>query len=446
MELTPPLARALIRSLARGTAVPGGAMYIHVGGEQWLAAQRETLAELAEDGHAETKFVRGAYGAGKSHFLSIVQEMARASGWMSSHVECKVDGVQIDRFETLYPNVVSKLSCDELARRRFRAPDEPDIDPCRFLLEQWALEQLKRSGVRPDAAIRPFEAENRLFGRLEETLLRTSLSSDFTRALCAYARAYFAKDGETVSAVVRWLKGGPDVLTFPGEYLVKPSTAANRQAAAVNRVKPIGRGTATEVMRGLLWLVRAAGFKGLVLCIDEVEELAKLGNQKRMDQALQALREYVDHAGGEGGFRYLCLYLAATPEMFEGEKYFPRYDALATRISKVSDEINWRAPVIDIDRTPLGEEELVRMATKISAVYQVGYPDSAQPLNDETLVRKFVKSVLGNRTRTAKPRLLARVIVDHLERSRQRGIVQGAPDVEALVDHAVAAIRKEAES
>src|ERR1041385_1996967 len=130
MELTPGLARALIRSLAPGTAIPNGAVHIHVGGEDWLTAQRETLTEIAEDGHAETKFVRGAYGAGKSHFLSIVQEVARTAGWMTAHVECKVDGVQIDRFETLYPKVVGKLSSTELIERRFTSPDEPDVDPC----------------------------------------------------------------------------------------------------------------------------------------------------------------------------------------------------------------------------------------------------------------------------------------------------------------------------
>jgi hypothetical protein len=49
-------------------------------------------------------------------------------------------------------------------------------------------------------------------------------------------------------------------------------------------LRAIGRGTAHDVMRGLLWLIRAAGYSGLVLCIDEVEELAKLGTRKRRDQ------------------------------------------------------------------------------------------------------------------------------------------------------------------
>jgi hypothetical protein len=105
-----------------------------------------------------------------------------------------------------------------------------------------------------------------------------------------------------------------------------------------------------------------------VLCIDEIEELSKLGTQKRRDQALQALRDFVDSAGGELGFQHLCMYLAATPDMFESPNYFPRYDALSTRIQPVSDHINWRAPIIDLDRTPLSlaELETLSMCSRIS--------------------------------------------------------------------------------
>ena len=46
-------------------------------------------------------------------------------------------------------------------------------------------------------------------------------------------------------------------------------------------------------------------------------------------------------AGGDGGYRFLCIYLAATPDMFEGPpEYFPRYDALQTRIQPLGPENN----------------------------------------------------------------------------------------------------------
>jgi hypothetical protein len=151
------------------------------------------------------------------------------------------------------------------------------------------------------------------------------------------------------------------------------------------------------------------------LCIDEIEELAKLTTRKRQDQALQALREFVDHAGGEGGFRHLCVYLAATPEMFEGENYFPRYDALATRIQPVSPEVNWRGPVVDLDRTPLTPRQLKELAERICEIHAIAHGPSE---GHRALIDEVVSIVADARFRIAKPRLLARVLVDHLERFR----------------------------
>jgi hypothetical protein len=208
----------------------------------------------------------------------------------------------------------------------------------------------------------------------------------------------------------------------------RPSISAIRPAAFALERSVFG--TARDVMRGLLWLVKAVGAKGLVLCIDEIEELARLPNRRRQDQALQALREFVDDAGGDGGYRYLSMYLAATPEMFEGPQYFPRYDALQTRIQAVGPEINWRAPVIDLDRTPLRPSEMHDMAGHIWRVHRAAYGDSAKGI-DEPLLQRFVAAVQESRFRIAKPRLLARLLVDELERARQAGHYIPPTDVAA---------------
>ncbi|WP_316395215.1 BREX system ATP-binding domain-containing protein [Bradyrhizobium sp. 33ap4] len=436
--LTPSLARALIRGLVRGTAISSGVRYIHVGHTNWLAAQRELLDEIAADGHADTKFVRGTYGAGKSHFLSMVQDLAGVRNWATSHIECKVDGVQIDRFETLYPQIVGKL---RLADMPSGEPDAPN-DPIRWMLEKWAREELRRAGVREDALTRPFDAELRLYGQLEKRLLRSSLPQDFIRAAAGFARASLARDAETMAAVCGWISGTKEWISIPGRYLRQPS--AIEPAGKPINLRPIGKGSARDAMRGVLWLVRSAGYAGLVLCIDEIEELAKLGSKKRQDQALQTLREYVDHAGGEGGFRNLCMYLAATPEMFESEEYFPRYDALATRIQAVSTEVNWRGPVIDLDRTPLDGSLMREMAARICKVYAVAYGAqiAQQALSKET-ISQLVDRVNEARFRIAKPRLLARVVVDSLERIRQGKSAKQTPDARELVTAAASIIAKE---
>ena len=437
-EIPPALARAIIRSLTRGTTIATGVRHVHVGHANWLAAQRELLEEVGEDGHSDTKFVRGAYGAGKSHFLGVVQDEARDMGWATAHLECRSDHVEIDRFETLYPALVAKLVMSGASS------DGDDVDPARYLLERWSSTLRRAAGIREDGITRPFDADSRIFRRLGETLHRSNLSADFVNALTAFARAQTESDTETIVAVTRWLKADGDRMSVPRRYMGKPTALGGGMAGTIP-LSPIGRGNATEAMRGILWLIRASGFTGLVLCIDEIEELAKLRTRKRQEQSLQALREYVDHAGGQGGFKHLCMYLAATPEMFEGPDYFPRYDALATRIQPVSDRLNWRGTVVDLDRTPLDAREMLAMARRIAAIHRVAYPGASDGALTDEYLDELMSEVVASRVRIAKPRLLARIVVDELERARQEAGVFETNEASTLVSDAAASILREIE-
>lgn len=437
--LAAPAARAIVRALARGTSLADGIRHIHVGHAGWLAAQDELLDEIAEDGSSEAKFVRGSYGAGKSHFLGVVQENARAANWVTAHLECSFDKVEIDRFETVYFALTSKL----------RLPPKDGApahgDPLVALLEAWLVELRRSARIRSDTVSRPFDADERIWRQLSEKLHRSGLAPDFVTAATAYARAHLDDDRETTAAVLSWLKGADRRVPIPARYSRKPG-GANGRIGGMDQLVPITRGNVVEAMRGLLWLVRAANFSGLVLCIDEIEELAKIRLRKRQDQALQALREFVDHAGGQGAFEHLCMYLAATPEMFESPDYFARYDALATRIQPVSKHVNYRAPIIDLDRTPLSRAEMLDMARRIAAVHTVAYPAATAGGMGEAYLDELLGAVVLARSRIAKPRLLARVVVDELERARQLASDFAAADPSEVVATAAAAVSRQAEA
>ena len=138
------------------------------------------------------------------------------------------------------------------------------------------------------------------------------------------------------------------------------------------------------------------------------------------------------------------MYLAATPEMFESEEYFPRYDALATRIQPVSADVNWRGPVIDLDRTPLDKLQMREMAVRICKVYMVAYGEQIAQQNLSTeMISQLVDSVKEARFRIAKPRLLARVVVDSLERIRQGKSPKQLPGGQELVTTAASNITRE---
>ncbi|MCL4688937.1 MAG: DUF2791 family P-loop domain-containing protein [Burkholderiales bacterium] len=416
-RIDPKLARALIRSLTRGTSIPQGATLIHVGHEKWLAAQAELLDEIREDGYSDTKFVRGAYGAGKSHFLSVVQEMARKSNWVTSHIECHFDRIEIDRFETLYPAMIRKL--------RLPGSDASlgDGAAIRTLLAKWVELQLASIGITAESTRKPFDADSRLFGALSRRLFDGSVPASNARALMAAAMAALHGDASFASSICSWLGGEVEALSIPASYLKMQhrNLGDTRQEEKPVVLKPINAGTVRDAMAGMLWLVKDAGYSGLVFCIDEVEELARLKTRKRQDRALQALREFVDHAGGDGSHRWLCMYLAATPEMFDSDEYFPRYDALASRIQSVSDRVNWRAPVIDFDKTPLSPADLRRLAEHIRELFVSAYGAEAVAAVDNSFLSDVVGAITRSRVRTARPRLLTRIVVDELERARGAG-------------------------
>jgi len=160
-------ARNLIRGLQKGTIRPGGAKYIHCGHENWLSAQLEELDELKEDEGAIVHFVRGAYGEGKTHFLNYIEELARERGWATTHLECRQDTVELDRFETLYPKIIQKL---RLVPDLLENKDEFTEDPAYKLLDLWGKKLLESVGFTKNYVGKPFEAEAKIFKILQTIL------------------------------------------------------------------------------------------------------------------------------------------------------------------------------------------------------------------------------------------------------------------------------------
>jgi BREX system ATP-binding protein BrxC/D len=218
-ELDPSVARILIKSLQRGTTVSGGAKHFHCGHEKWLEAQLEELAEIEEDGGAVVHFVRGAYGEGKSHFLNYLEDLSRDRGWATSHVECRQDKIEIDRFESVYPKIVQKL---RLAPDSFSKGDDMPEEPARRLLDSWAERALKEAGYVKQYVMKPFEAEIKLFETLQTRVMRINLNGDFQRVLSSYPRAAMRDDYSAMSDLAGWLRGEDRDIHIPSTCFRSP--------------------------------------------------------------------------------------------------------------------------------------------------------------------------------------------------------------------------------
>src|SRR5262249_49120929 len=152
--------------------------------------------------------------------------------------ECKADGVQIDRFETLYPQIVTKIKVADM----LAADQDTTVDPARWLLERWTREQAKHARIPEEALTRPFDADARLYAHLEQRLIRSSLPPDFIKASVAFARAYLDRNAEIMTAVCGWISGVKESISLPSRYL-RPPSGLVRDGKPVN-LRAIGKGTA----------------------------------------------------------------------------------------------------------------------------------------------------------------------------------------------------------
>jgi len=414
-------ARRLLKKLQAGTTTADGTESLHVGHEGWLAAQKELRDEVFEDDDSSTKFVKGAYGAGKSHFLVVMQRAAEHEGWATAHVECNAHEVALDKFVTLYKGVIKRLRVPGVAEDltelldRFTDGKTGDLTD---LLDRFTDRILKTAGHSRARTMHAMKKGRDVRSAVEKRLMReANLPYQFRNALIGYVMASIEPDVYLQTMVTDWLKGGDQVLELRESLLTTTRSSSRTSRPKVVRIKPIKEGTVKETMGGLLWLIKNAGYKGLVLCVDEVEHLANLKPKTRIRAALDELRRHIDSAGGDDEYNGLCLYLAATPDMFDNPDNFPSYDALQTRIQPLrqGERIDFRGTVIDLEKTPLTEEDMRTLTRNLRKIHQIARNVQDTDLVTDTELDEFLDTVITTKLRGGKPRLLTRLVIDRLE-------------------------------
>src|SRR3712207_6367861 len=99
--LSPSDARNILRPLRKGSAPAEDARDLFVGQTPWFKTAVQMMQHTADDRAFEVRFVRAAYGGGKTLFLRCLEQEARAGGWVTAFVILKHNQVELDRLESL---------------------------------------------------------------------------------------------------------------------------------------------------------------------------------------------------------------------------------------------------------------------------------------------------------------------------------------------------------
>jgi hypothetical protein len=393
----------ILSSLRKGAAPAEFARELFVGQERWLDAAIVGMTEAAECNNFDVRFIRAKYGGGKTHLIRCLEQEARSIGWVTSYALLQHGKVELDKFHTLVAEISEKLILPTGERG------------LSSLLEGALSELAKEVGFDQDGSpsMAAYQAARR---NMQVFSQRAGLGYQFFLALQVAMEAHLNHDVMHFQQVSHWLGGGVDILKVDPSQLQK-SQGSKPSSASHVKLKPLGLGDAEALIRVLALLAKKAGFKGLFVAIDEVELIAGLRDQRRRN-SFQTLRSMVDHNDVTFIPPATCLFLSATPQMFENSDMFPSYKALQDRIESLpsldgKNRINYRTPVIDLDSTELDREALIALTQKICDVQRA--TGNEIPTGTKNKIEDLVSTIVRGNYVIARPRLLCRCIMDLLD-------------------------------
>ena len=307
------VANILINALKGGVVPRVGLEYITVGRAQEIAAiLRDT--EMVADGGASFRFIVGKYGSGKSFLLQTIRNYATAKGFAVVDAdlspERRFSGTKGQGLAT-YKELLHNLS----------TKSKPDGGALPLILEKWI------SGIQASVKIDTDLDGEALNRQVEKQIYEVAGSLEgmvngfeFAKAVVTYWRAYRHDDAVMKSRVLRW---------FRGEYATRRDAKAELD---INFI--VTDETWYDFLKIFAVFLVGAGYKGLIVLIDELVNIFKIPNSiTRQNNYEKILTIYNDVLQGKA--THIGFLISGTPQCIEDKyKGVFSYEALRSRLAE----------------------------------------------------------------------------------------------------------------
>ena len=349
---------AIIQSLRAGVTPSIGLEYIQVGRVNEVKALIEDLDNIEQGGSA-FRIIIGDFGAGKSFFLQLIRYIALEKGMVVINADMSPDR------RLFASNGQARNLYKELARN-LATRAHPEGNAMIPLVEKFITEQRRVA-----------DAE----GKDVERVIKDKLNSlselvdgyDFAQVIATYWKAYNEGNEDLKNNVIRYLRG---------EYT---SRADARRDLGVRAI--VEDNNVYDHIKLLARFVTQAGYKGLLVNLDEVVNLYKLPSQRarssNYEQVLRILNDCL-----QGSAESLGFLLGGTPEfLMDQRKGLYSYEALHSRLAEntfaqIANVVDYHSPILMLQN--LSPEEIYVLLCNIRNVFAGGNKDK-YILPDEAL-------------------------------------------------------------
>jgi len=395
----------IFESLRKGLVPERGVDAFAVGIER----ERDELLrqlDLARNGEGTIKFLRGGYGCGKTFMARLAAVDAQARNFATSFVVVSDNDLKFHKFDDVYHKVMMELGTASCPRGALG-----DI------LDRWigrVEDSLVAAGADDSAA--DFDAKVR--ERLEQDLAQISggqASADLVRVVQTIFDLKQEGNVADAGSLISWLCGSDNVGAGP------------RRAAGIRG--EIGSRDALDYLRGILAIVRKAGYEGLLVVIDEAETILRMRSDVR-GKSLNGIRQIADAAGSNP---HLIWLFTGTPEFFDTRAGVAALTPLHDRIKFLSQGqgrfVSLRQPQLPL--TPFDSVRLRGVALKLRDLYPARDRERLfERVSDTFLDRLITEVTRGFRGDVGVvPRQFLREFVNQMD------LVDEHPEYDPMVDY-----------
>lgn len=358
---------AILQSLGAGVVPAIGLHHIQVGRKDEVEALVRDLAVVEQAG-AAVRFIVGRFGSGKTFFLNLIRNVALTRGVVVAQADITTDRRlqgSDGQARGLYVELMRNLS----TRAR------PEGGAMANFVERWVGDidySVRQEGGGED------DVKQHLAKALRP--LQDLVSGyDFTTVLTKYYEGYLHHDQVIQDSALRWLRG---------EYSTRTEA---HQALGVRTI--IDDNTFYDYLKLFASFARIAGYKGLLVCIDELVVLShRLTNTVARNRNYEAILRIINDCL-QGYAQGLAFLFAGTDECLEDPRRgLCSYEALATRLAPNRFATDGRrdlsSPVIKLQN--LSPEDCYVLLCNIRHVYATG--DRAKYLIPDEGIVAYLKS------------------------------------------------------
>jgi hypothetical protein len=347
-------ANHIFQRLRNGTVPTRGLDAFAVGVER----QRKELGRKLDEarrGGGDVKFLRGGYGCGKTFMSSLLvqdaQQVQNGKAFATSFAVVSDSDFHFYKFDELYRKVVSGLS----------TPACPQ-DALGDILDRW-IGSIEEGLIDLGVSEEDPAFDQKVLAKLDEQLGGLpggSAPADMVRVVRKVFELKQRGQVQEAFGLISWLSGSRNV------------DARSKTLAGIKG--DISSSDAMAYLRGILEIIKSAGYAGLVIVIDEAETILRMKKDVR-EKSLNALRQIVDAAAT---YPSLLWIITGTPLFFDDRKGVKALEPLYDRIKfeEFNGVASLRQPQLKL--VPFNRERLIQVALRLRALHPDLPPEDAE--------------------------------------------------------------------